>query len=375
MEASERQNWLDDYFLGRLSEEEKEILENASQEDALLREEKEDLGQVLGALEQHQKRQNLQKMMQNWHQEIIEEKYQNKETNIAKVRNLWGKYGKTISIAATVAIVATFSTIVIFSNFKNLEKKQGSQFEAYKELKRDLDEVKKSQKSMLRKQAQIDERTTPPKASFGATAFVISANGYLVTNQHVVKNASSIFVEHKIQDSIVRYEAKVVFEELNSDLAILKIVDDAFVGFPTLPYAFRNDETLLGESVFTLAYPRNDLVYGEGVISANTGYRGDTTAYQISIPVNPGNSGGPLLDSQGNLVGIVKGKDSKMEGTAFAIKARYLQAVVDSISNNSEIFEKNPIFIPQKNLINWQARPQQIQSLEPFVFVVKIYSK
>ena len=92
----------------------------------------------------------------------------------------------------------------------------------------------------------------------------------------------------------------------------------------------------------------------------------------MSIPVNPGNSGGPLLDDKGNLIGIINRKHTKQEGAAFAIKAKYIKALVDSIELHQK--PEKSIALSQQNRIFNLKRPQQIKALQNFVFELKVYS-
>lgn len=163
-------------------------------------------------------------------------------------------------------------------------------------------------------------------------------------------------------------QSKEVYSDKSSDLAILKITDPDFTSAVRVPYGFKIRESDLGESVYTLGFPREDMVFGEGSISSKSGFEGDTTAYQISIPVNPGNSGGPLLDDKGNLIGIITGKNTAVEGAAFAIKSRYLLQMIDSIPADSE-----PVLLPSKNYVKELKRPDQIKQLQQLIFNVKVY--
>ena len=126
---------------------------------------------------------------------------------------------------------------------------------------------------------------------------------------------------------------------------------------------------MLGESVYTLGFPREDIVYGEGSVSSRTGYEGDSASYQVSIPVNPGNSGGPLFDQNGFLIGMISGKQTEMDAAAFAVKSNYIKNRIDSLTSMSGA--GNTI---RPNLLFGFSRPQQIKKLEGFVFNVKVYN-
>ncbi|MFX5785492.1 hypothetical protein ABTE36_23650, partial [Acinetobacter baumannii] len=77
--------------------------------------------------------------------------------------------------------------------------------------------------------------------------------------------------------------------------AILLINDPEYVPVKNIPYIIRKSNADLGEEIFTLGYPRNEVVYGMGYLSAKSGYNGDTLSYQIQMSVNPGNSGAPVF--------------------------------------------------------------------------------
>src|SRR5204862_1098908 len=103
------------------------------------------------------------------------------------------------------------------------------------------------------------------------------------------------------------------------------------------PVTFRLKEKPadIGDKVFTLVYPRRDMVYGEGSVSPLSGYSNDTVMYQLSIPVNPGNSGGPLLDENGNIIGVIRGKIAGAEATGFAIKSGEIMNAVRETATDS----------------------------------------
>ena len=126
----------------------------------------------------------------------------------------------------------------------------------------------------------------------------------------------------------------------------------------------------LGERVFTLGYPREDVVYGEGALSARSGFEGDTAFYQVSIPVNPGNSGGPLLDERGNLIGVVSGRQNDAQSAAFATKSSYLVRLVDSLETAKPA---TPYHLPHFGQLAGTGRAQQIKKLQDYVFVVKVF--
>ncbi len=134
------------------------------------------------------------------------------------------------------------------------------------------------------------------------TAFFVSWDGHLVTNYRVIRGASKVDVKLDDGDLI---EAEVVAEWRREDLALLKV--DAI----RKPLPLRRESNLLkGQDLFTLGYPLISLQGQEqkatfGQVNALSGLRGDERFAQIDVPIQPGNSGGPLLNEQGEVVGIV----------------------------------------------------------------------
>ena len=151
------------------------------------------------------------------------------------------------------------------------------------------------------------ETNVSPKLSSTGSGFLVNANGYLLTNHHVANGCSNL----KIRDSSkIEHDVAVVATDARNDLALLKTIASV-----TLPAAaFRaNSSVEAGENVVALGYPLAGVLASEvnvsfGYVSATAGLADDTSKMQISAPVQPGNSGGPLLDQAGNLIGVVVAK-------------------------------------------------------------------
>ncbi len=166
--------------------------------------------------------------------------------------------------------------------------------------------VAEALKGQARKPPLPPLRATQPAAErrglSTGTAFFVSWDGHLVTNYHVIRGASKVQVKLDDGDLI---QAEVVAEWLREDLALLKV--DAI----RTPLPLRRESQLRkGQEVFTLGYPLISLQGQEqkatfGQVNALSGLRGDERFAQIDVPIQPGNSGGPLLNEQGEVVGIV----------------------------------------------------------------------
>jgi serine protease Do len=351
---------IEEYILGALNAQERQDFELFLQKNPEVALEVEEYKLLLDSLALHQ----VKKLKADL-EDVFEKQSRSKSNVLQLTHRLWKNYAPAMTAVAAVILTMIINSIFTLDNVRSLEEKQTSQITF---LRKEIFNVKKEQIEMAKKQKEKNTEKKPVR-QYGATAFVISSNGYLITNYHVIKNADSIYIEIK-KDSVMRLKVKEVFSDPQNDLAILQVDDSSFIGFAPLPYAMRMDEAYLGESVYTLAYPRQDMVYGEGSISATSGWDDDTTKYQVSVPVNPGNSGGPLLDEKGSLIGVVSGKHSTLDGATFAVKARYLKSLVDSlnIQNNEE-----PITLPFHNQMLMLKRPEQIKRLRDFVYVVRVY--
>lgn len=265
--------------------------------------------------------------------------------------------------AAVVAIIAVFSTLWLSGYYKNMQ--QSSSY--YKELRRDVNAVKLNVNAHNAAIKNINEHNNVSVNNFGATGFMLSVDGFIVTNNHVITGADSIHLQNAKGET---FQAQIVFTDAQKDLAILMITDSTFVKPRSLPYSLKESISELGEDVYTLGYPRDEAVYGQGYLSSMSGYDGDTTAYQISIPVNPGNSGGPLLDAKGNIIGIISGKQSGLDGTSFAIKAKSILDLVDQIPDD---VLATKIKIQKKNNLAGLKRTEQLNKLKDYVYLVKVF--
>jgi S1-C subfamily serine protease len=179
-----------------------------------------------------------------------------------------------------------------------------------------------------------------PDAS--GTGFVITKDGHLATNCHVVHGGTR-FVVHAGE---AQYTATVRATDADSDLAILEIEGPKPEGqFEPLAIA-PSDEVRLGTTVGTVGFPNPELQgtspkFTKGEISSLRGVQDSPLKFQISVPLQPGNSGGALIDGKGNVVGIVSSSLSQVaaiqvtgqlaENVSYAIKSQYLLALIDTI--------------------------------------------
>ncbi len=167
------------------------------------------------------------------------------------------------------------------------------------------------------------------------TCFLISGNGYFVTNNHVVENAKEIIIKGVNGDFTTKYAVTVVATDKANDLALLKI-SNTNLKFNIPPFAIRSNGVEQGEKIFAMGYPLTDAMGNEikltdGIINAKSGIMGDISKFQVSSAVQPGNSGCPLFDEKGNVIGVINSKLTIADATYYAIKATYLESFLKNI--------------------------------------------
>ncbi len=180
------------------------------------------------------------------------------------------------------------------------------------------------------------------------TGFYVNNEGYIATNYHVIEGSTVIQIRNANNELI---DASVVATDRSNDLAILKTKTGSK---PHISVA-NSDGVKKGDKVFTLGFPNisiqgQAIKFTDGAISALTGIMDQPNTFQISVPVQPGNSGGPLIDSNGNAIGVVVAKLSARamlqtsgtlpENINYAVKSNYLRELlrahkIPSPPNNS----------------------------------------
>ena len=224
------------------------------------------------------------------------------------------------------------------------------------------------------------KQTSKPKSDYSnknqwagnGSGIIISKNGFIVTNNHVIKDASEIEVEFLYNNEIKSFNAKVVKTDPINDLAIIKIDDNAFTGLASIKYNFKTRPSQVGESVFALGYPKaltlmgKEIKFTDGKISSKTGFQGNVTTYQTTTPIQPGNSGGPLFDYEGNFIAINSAKivQDDVDNVSYSIKSLYLLTLIDSLAESVEL--------PSDTSISSLPLTTKIKKLEKYVTLIKV---
>ena len=209
--------------------------------------------------------------------------------------------------------------------------------------------------------------TKQDRSRWTGTGFAIG-NSYIVTNYHVIEDADTICVKGIKGDRNNGYSTEIVTVDKTNDIAILKVSDTHFNSFGVIPYSVSTRMADVGEEVFVLGYPLtqalgNEVKLTNGIVSSRTGYQGDIATYQISAPVQPGNSGGPMFDSRGNVIGIVVAGVPGAENVGYAIKTSYLSILNESAGLN--------IKFPSNNTISSFSLAEKVKRVKDFVFYIE----
>jgi len=285
----------------------------------------------------------------------------------AIVVQLWKKYKRVMAVAASIAGVTTMLVAGMVTYYSR--KANNAELELlnrkFENTKRTVDALKKKVENAV-PQVLPKAPINAPVLS-GGTGFLIDGNGYLITNAHVVKGSTSIVLQNNDGHE---FRARIVHINNITDLAILKVEDNDFKPVTTLPYAFRKTGADLGEQLFTLGYPREEIVYNEGYMSAKTGFNGDTMTCQIGVSANPGNSGGPVFNKSGEVIGIINTRQTESQGIVFAITAKNIFRSLEEIKKDTAI---QHIKLSTTSLVKNFDRVQQIKKIEDCVYMVKSY--
>jgi serine protease Do len=279
-----------------------------------------------------------------------------------KIAYLWNRYKRTVAVAASIAgIISLVSASFIILVTKNQVENTKTDLISYVNNVNNKTRIKINSGNNNSQRAAVT-----PQVDFRATSFLIDNKGYLLTNEHVVDQMKNIYVENS---NGIYFNAKTIYTDKNTDLAILKISDSSFkVSNTPIPYSIKNTDYDLGVHVFTLGFPKSEIVYGEGYLSAKTGNDGDSTAYQLSVSANPGNSGGPVVNKNGEIVGVITAKDSKADGVVYAAKSKDVLKVINDLKASDSTLSN--IKIPSGSALAGMDRAQQVKKMEYFVYMV-----
>ena len=201
---------------------------------------------------------------------------------------------------------------------------------------------------------------------------ILSSSGYIVTNYHVVEGMNLIEAEFILNGEYRSFRCEEIVKDKVNDLAILKITDPNFLGIPEPPFNVKFSPSDVGTKVYAYGYPMafvmgKELKVTDGMISSRTGFNGNITTYQITAPVQGGNSGGPLFDENANMIGINSSGLNKAlaDNVGYTIKASYIKALADVMPDSS-------FNLPSNNGLKNSDLVNQIKSISDYVVLLKV---
>jgi serine protease Do len=210
------------------------------------------------------------------------------------------------------------------------------------------------------------ERSAPDaEVNASGTAFALTNNGYLVTNYHVVNGADSVYI--RTRDGRYYRTFTVAYDEQN-DIALLKVEHKNFrFGKGEVPYSFAAGKSPLGARVYSIGFPQHEIVYNEGYVSARNGFHSNPAQYRLDLPANPGQSGAPVLDAQGNVIAIVTANETESATITYAVSTEALHKLLHTLPKQMNIH------LPRHSKLGRLSREQQIERLQDYTCLVQVY--
>ncbi len=207
------------------------------------------------------------------------------------------------------------------------------------------------------------------------SGFFLTIDGLIATNAHVVEGSKKITIKVVGENGVKSYNTKLELKDSKNDVAILRIIDTSFKLLNSIPYSLI-DNAEIGEKTFTIGFPLNDVMgtnfkVTDGIISSLSGIQDDIRYMQMTVPVQPGNSGGPLFNRDGDIIGITSAKlnplavGTTIENVNYAIKSSYLINLINML----------PVINTGKkgeNKIKGIELKEQIKVLKNYVCIVEV---
>ena len=186
---------------------------------------------------------------------------------------------------------------------------------------------------------QSEQPPIPNKQKYSGTGFMLGSKDYVITNWHVIRGAKNIKVKFLNGEKI---NAEVILKDSKNDITFLKLERSPQLPASSLKIG-NSSNVRMGDKIFTIGYPAHWIMgqnpkYTEGVVNALSGIKDDPTVFQISVQVQPGNSGGPLFNQSGNVIGITQAAlDPRLasesiggppQNVNYAIKSSYIKKLL-----------------------------------------------
>lgn len=328
---------IDRYLENDLSASERVGFEQRLEEDGLFLEEYQSQKELFEAMNEHASLHDIK-------EEVVktEQSYFKKDEKSYSMRSL------VLSVASMAAVV--FLVTFFGMNYLNEHRLKESSI-AYKELSGSIEEMQEKQNDLW---AMFQKNKKSYDYVFG-TALYLTDSLYL-TNKHLVNKAGRV--------ELNGWKSKVYAVDSLSDLALLKVTDSNFVPPPVNYKLISSRSYLFGNEVFTLGFPKKTVVYKPGVISSLTGSNDDTLQFEITCQLNEGNSGSPVFDFKGDLLGLVTGKSKTQVGAGYVISSDVIE----------DFLGQQKVTLPRKRRLRKYSDLDLVQSSTASVVRVKAFN-
>ena len=227
----------------------------------------------------------------------------------------------------------------------------------------------------------IEQTPKDEDIEYSGSGFIIHNDGFIVTNYHIIEGMKNIEIYLPSKDA--QYKAKIFIKDINNDIALLIIDDSRFTKeISNILFGLGSSSDIkVGQEVYTIGFPMGDILgksakLSTGVVNSLYGILDDPTLIQISNPIQPGNSGGALFNSNGDVIGIViaslnakyfyENADIIPQNVNFAIKVDYLKNLISMLPDGEEILNR-------KSQISNLSLENQFGRIKPFVVNIKAY--
>lgn len=352
------------YVRGEMSAEELAEFEKLRTEDSVIDNLVSEYSYFLKELERYSHKKNYINKLNIISSSLSTKGFSQDAKKHGKIITLWRKHKKTIAIAASIAVVVSISCATVVSVFSPIKQ------DNLKPLVEKLKEQDVKYKKLEHKLGELDnavEQKPKLESKFRATGFMIDANNnILITNAHVVNEAANKLVIENNKGE--QFDAETIFIDPTNDIAMVKITDPNFERLSPIPYSIKKNTVDLGESFFMMGFPKEEIVYSEGYVSAKNGHEMDSTCYQLSSAALEGNSGSPIINQQGEVIGIIASKENNENGVVYAIKStQIIQSINEMKKNNNYAL----IQLSNKTNLFKSNRTTQIKKIEDYIFMIK----
>jgi len=324
---------------------------------------------LIRSMEGNGKQKKFRGMLREIHETVAETNPKKASRRIPLPAHFW----RTATVAAGVALL---TSTITYSILNPSIKKSDSQYNA---MSREVEHLKKVQAQQQAQQNQLiqninkNAKPAPPPSDvkYQGTGFALTNDGYFVTAYHVLNDGKGDFDSVYIQNHEGQYfKASLVNFNSEADLAILKVEKKNFhFSKGEVPFTFQANKADLGTRIFTLGYRKDDIQYSEGYISAKNGYEGDAQQYTLELPIGAGQSGSPVVDEKGNILGVLTAMGSQAEANTYAVSSKSLTDMIHNLTDNTVIH------LSKKNKLGSMTRAQQIDKMEAYTVSVKVYKK